>query len=248
MLEALQAGVPVSALYLASRYEVDDRVRAVLRIAQQRSLPLLETARPELDRLTGGAVHQGVAAQIPPYAYLDPRDLFELPGSPLLVALDGVTDPRNLGAVIRSVAAFGGQGVIVPQRRSAGMTAGAWKASAGTAARVPVALAANLTRTLEDARRAGFQVVGLDGTADLAMSELDGDAEALLLVLGAEDKGLSRLVRQTCDLVVGIRMASAVESLNAGVAAGIALYEVSRRRGLDRAEPALGAETEQPHS
>ena len=142
------------------------------------------------------------------------------PGSvPLLAALDGVTDPRNLGAVIRSVAAFGGHGVLVPERRSAGVTAGAWKASAGAAARIPVARATNLTRALQAYRKAGCVVVGLaaDGATDLA--DLEVAEDPLVLVVGSEGKGLSRLVTETCDLLVRIPMHSETESLNAGVAA-----------------------------
>ena len=148
-----------------------------------------------------------------------------------MVALDGVTDPRNLGAVVRSVAAFGGHGVVVPERRSAGMTAAAWKVSAGAAARVPVARASNLTRALEDLKASGCFVVGLDTGGDVALPDLELAGEPLVLVVGSEGKGLSRLVREACDAVVSIPMAGRVESLNAGVAAGVALYEVARRRG-----------------
>lgn len=232
VVEALRAQVPVTTLYVAGRIEFDDRVREVLKHASERSIPTLETPRGELDRLTDGAVHQGLAVQVPPYKYSDPLDLHDpqLPGVPLVVALDGITDPRNLGAIVRSVAAFGGQGVVVPERRSVGMTAAAWKTSAGTAARVPVAQATNLVRTLEDFRRAGFFIVGLAMDADIELPDLELATEPLVLVVGSEGKGLSRLVRETCDQIVSIPMAGGVESLNAGVAAGVALYEVARRR------------------
>ena len=232
VLEALRADVPATTLYVAGRVEADDRVREAVKIATSRGIAVLETPRGELDRLTDGSVHQGLALQVPPYSYADPRDLVnpEVPGQPLLVALDGVTDPRNLGAVIRSVAAFGGHGVVVPERRSAGMTAGAWKASAGAAARVPVALAGNLTRVLADYRTAGFFVLGLDMDGDVDLPGLALATEPIVVVVGSEGKGLSRLVRETCDQIVSIPMSSAVESLNAGVAAGVALYEVARRR------------------
>ncbi|GAB95827.1 23S rRNA (guanosine2251-2'-O)-methyltransferase [Kineosphaera limosa] len=236
VVEALRTHVPATTLYVASRIDYDDRVREVLKIAAERAVPTLETPRGELDRLTDGAVHQGLALQVPPYTYLDPADLHDpqTPGIPLVVALDGITDPRNLGAILRSVAAFGGQGVVVPERRSVGMTAAAWKTSAGTAARVPVAQATNLVRALEDFRRAGFFIVGLDMEADIDLPDLELATEPLVIVVGSEGKGLSRLVRETCDQIVSIPMADAVESLNAGVAAGVALYEVSRRR---RARP-----------
>ena len=169
---------------------------------------------------------------MPPYEYAHPSDLIDsdLPGTPLVVALDGITDPRNLGAIVRSVAAFGGHGVVVPSRRSVGMTASAWKTSAGAAARIPVAQASNLTRALEDYRKAGFFVVGLDMDGDVALPALELASEPLVVVVGSEGKGLSRLVRETCDQIVSIPMSSSVESLNAGRATGVTLYEIARRR------------------
>jgi 23S rRNA (guanosine2251-2'-O)-methyltransferase len=232
VLEALRADVPVTTMYVAGRIDADDRVREALKTATARGIPVLETPRGELDRLTDGAVHQGLALQVPPYEYAHPSDLVdpEAPGTPLVVALDGITDPRNLGAIIRSVAAFGGHGVVVPERRSVGMTASAWKTSAGAAARVPVAMAPNLVRALEEFRKAGFFVLGLDMDGDVSLPDLELATEPLVVVTGSEGKGLSRLVRETCDQVVSIPMATAVESLNAGVATGVALYEVARRR------------------
>ena len=236
VVEALRAGVPVKALYVAARIESDDRVREALKAAADLGLPILEGSKADLDRLTGQALHQGLALQVPPYEYAHPRDLLDAAAeageAPLLVALDGVTDPRNLGAVVRSVGAFGGHGVVVPERRSAGMTAAAWKTSAGAAARVPVARASNLTRTLEELKGAGCFVAGLDAGGDVALPALELASEPLVLVVGSEGRGLSRLVRQTCDAVVSIPMAATTESLNAGVAAGVALYEVARRRAL----------------
>src|SRR4051812_20931834 len=224
VVEALRADVPVSTMYVAGRIDVDDRVREALKIAQQRGIPLLETPRGELDRLTDGAIHQGLALQVPPYDYAHPDDLLDIASdagdAPLIVALDGITDPRNLGAVVRSAAAFGGHGVIVPERRSAGMTAGAWKASAGAAARVPVARATNLTRTLEAYRKEGLVVVGLAADGELDLADLEAAVDPLVLVVGSEGRGLSRLVARTCDLTVRIPMSAHTESLNAGVATG----------------------------
>lgn len=232
VLEAMRSEVPVTTLYIASRLESDDRVKEVLKLAAQRSIPVLETLRGELDRLTDGAVHQGLAIQVPPYEYAHPSDLIdpEAAGVPLVVALDGITDPRNLGAIIRSVAAFGGHGVVVPARRSVGMTASAWKTSAGAAARIPVAQAGNLTAALKDYRKAGFFVIGLDMDGDVELPRLELSTEPLVVVVGSEGKGLSRLVRETCDQIVSIPMSSAVESLNAGLAAGVTLYEIARQR------------------
>src|SRR5690606_9630120 len=232
VLEALRTQVPGTTLYVASRLDSDDRVRECLALAVEREIAVLETPRAELDRLTDGAVHQGLALQVPPYEYAHPEDLLdvELPGTPLIVALDGITDPRNLGAIIRSVGAFGGHGVVVPARRSVGMTASAWKTSAGAAARIPVAQATNLTRALEDYRRAGFFVVGLDADGDVELPGLELADQPLVVVVGSEGKGLSRLVRETCDQIVSIPMAAATESLNAGIAAAVTLYEIARSR------------------
>ena len=232
VVEALRAQVPVATMYLATRIDTDDRVKEALKLATERGLAILETPRGELDRLTDGGVHQGMALQVPPYDYAHPSDLIdpEIPGIPLVVALDGITDPRNLGAIVRSVAAFGGHGVVVPERRSVGMTASAWKTSAGAAARIPVARASNLTRALEEFKKAGFFILGLDMDGDVELPDLALASEPLVIVTGSEGKGLSRLVRETCDQVVSIPMSSAVESLNAGLATGVTLYEIARQR------------------
>ncbi|MGC5585434.1 23S rRNA (guanosine(2251)-2'-O)-methyltransferase RlmB [Ornithinimicrobium sp. W1679] len=234
VLEALRTHVPASTLYVGSRMESDDRVKESITLATERGIAVLEAPRTEMDRLTDGAVHQGLALQVPPYEYAHPEDLLdaELPGTPLIVALDGITDPRNLGAVVRSVGAFGGHGVVVPARRSAGMTAAAWKTSAGAAARVRVAQATNLTRALEDYRKAGFFVVGLDGEGDVELPGLELADQPLVVVVGSEGKGLSRLVRETCDQIVSIPIAAVTESLNAGIATAVALYEITRSRRL----------------
>jgi len=239
VVEALRARVPATALYVAERIESDERVRESLKLASQNGIPLMEASRTELDRLANGSHHQGLALQVPPYTYAHPDDLPVLAdeaGQPaLLVALDGVTDPRNLGAVLRSAAAFGAHGVVVPTRRAAGVTATAWKVSAGAAARVPVARATNLTRALQAYRDLGMYVVGLDGEADVDLADVELVTDAVVLVVGSEGKGLSRLVRESCDVVAGIPISSSTESLNAGVAAGIALYLARRRRSEGRA-------------
>jgi 23S rRNA (guanosine2251-2'-O)-methyltransferase len=235
VLEALRAKIPASALYMATRIEFDDRVKEVLALATARGLPILEVMRPELDRLAGfDSVHQGLALKVPPYEYAHPNDLLETVISrgqkPLFVALDGITDPRNLGAIIRSTAAFGGQGVIVPQRRSVGLTASAWKTSAGAAARTPVAMAPNLTQTLKAFKAAGVFVIGLDGGGTTDLPGLELADRPVVIVVGSEGKGLSRLVTETCDAIVSIPISSATESLNAGIAASVTLYEISKLR------------------
>ncbi|MCU1423891.1 MAG: rRNA ((2251)-2-O)-methyltransferase RlmB [Microbacteriaceae bacterium] len=235
VLEALRAKIPATTLYIATRIEYDDRVKEVMKIATTRGIPILEVMRPELDRLAGfDAVHQGLALKVPPYEYAHPMELLdkvEASGRvPLLVALDGITDPRNLGAIIRSVAAFGGHGFIVPQRRSVGLTASAWKTSAGAAARTPVAMATNLTATIKAYKERGVFVLGLAGDGDVSLPDLALAKEPVLLVIGSEGKGLSRLVTDNCDAIVSIPINASTESLNAGIAASVALYEVSRLR------------------
>ncbi|NYE19542.1 23S rRNA (guanosine(2251)-2'-O)-methyltransferase RlmB [Microbacterium immunditiarum] len=235
VLEALRAKIPATALYIAQRVEMDDRVKEMLAIASHRDIPVLEVTRPELDRMAGfDGVHQGVALKVPPYEYAHPQDLLEEVLAddevPLLVALDGVTDPRNLGAIIRSTAAFGGQGVIVPQRRSASVNSAAWKTSAGAAARIPVAIAANLTTTLKEFKKQGVFVLGLDGGGDVSLPSLELADRPVVIVVGSEGKGLSRLVTETCDQIVSIPISAATESLNAGIAASVALYQVSTMR------------------
>jgi 23S rRNA (guanosine2251-2'-O)-methyltransferase len=239
VLEAMEAGIPIRAAYVAEGAERDDRLRDILKIAADRGTALLEVTRPELDRLAGGAVHQGIALQLPAFEYAHPDDLLaaalDSDREPLIVALDSITDPRNLGAIVRSAAAFGAHGVLIPERRSAGMSAAAWKTSAGAAARIPIARATNLNRSLRTYADAGLSLIGLDGHAATTLSEVAGTLGPVVLVVGSEGAGLSRLVRVTCDTLVSIPISESIESLNAGVAAGIALYELSRRRvgGLD---------------
>ena len=244
VVESLRAGVPASVLYVAARVQHDERIAEAIQLAASRGMPVLEAGAAELDRHTGGALHQGLALRIRPYDYAHPDDLLvraaDAAQLPLIAALDGVTDPRNLGAVVRSAAAFGAQGVVVPARRGAGVTAGAWKASAGALARVPVARAANLARALQSYREAGVFVAGLDAAGGTVMRDLDLATAPLVLVIGSEGRGLSRIVAQACDVLVRIPIAARTESLNAGVAAGIALYEVAtiRSRGRFPAEEA----------
>jgi 23S rRNA (guanosine2251-2'-O)-methyltransferase len=234
VLEALRAGVPAAALYAGPRRDADDRVREAVDLAAAAGVPMVETGRAALDRLTGGSVHQGLALRVRPYSYAAAEDLTEraqAAGVPaLIIALDGVTDPRNLGAVARSVAAFGGHGVLLPARRSARVTAGAWKASAGALARVPVAQVPNLARALAAYQQAGLFVVGLDAGGDTPVADLAVADAPLVIVVGSEGRGLSRLVAERCDVLARIPMAADTESLNAGVAAGIALHAVAASR------------------
>ncbi len=232
VLECLRAGVPATALYVALGAEADERLTESVTRAADCGIAILEVPRTDLDRLTANGLHQGIALQVPPYDYAHPDDLLAAASDSapaLFVALDNISDPRNLGAIVRSVAAFGGHGVLIPQRRSASVTAVAWRTSAGAAARLPVARATNLTRTLKDWAARGLQIVGLDADGDTALDDLNG-TDPLVVVVGSEGKGLSRLVRQNCDAVVSIPMAGSAESLNASVAAGVVLAEIARQR------------------
>ena len=240
VIECLHARVPAIALYIAQGTRNDDRLTEAVQLAHSRSIPLIEVPRIELDSMTGNGLHQGVGLQIPPFEY---ADVFDLIGTVadgkeqgMIVVLDNITDPRNLGAVIRSTAAFGGQGVVIPERRSASVTAVAWRTSAGTAARLPVAKATNITRTLKEFQQNGYQVVGLDAGGDTTYDSYDGTGP-VVIVVGSEGKGLSRLVRETCDVLVSVPTTSWVESLNASVAAGVVLSEFSRQRRAAGVKP-----------
>ena len=234
VLEALREDVPVTAVYVAEGAERDGRLREVFKIVADKGLNILEVSKGELDRMTSTAVHQGLAARIPSYDYAHPDDLIGLAEGnreqPLIVALDSVTDPRNLGAVIRSAAGFGAHGVVIPERRAAGMTAAAWKSSAGAAARIPVAQTVNLVRQLKAYQDAGCMVIGLAAEGEVSLPDLDLADGPLVVVVGSEGAGLSRLVAETCDQLVSIPMANNLESLNAGVAASVALYSIARAR------------------
>jgi 23S rRNA (guanosine2251-2'-O)-methyltransferase len=235
VVEALRSRIPATALYVAAGIDMDDRVTEAVRTAADRGIALLEISRAELDRMTGGVLNQGIGLSVPPYSYESFEDLVANAAeqtAPLLVALDGVTDPRNLGAVVRSAAAFGAHGVFLPERRASGITATAWRTSAGAAARLPIAQVTNLTRALKQCQEAGFMVVGLDADGATSIYDLEAAVGPLVVVVGSEGRGLTRLVGDTCDLRVAIPMTSEVESLNASVAAAVTLAEVSRRRSL----------------
>lgn len=230
VVEALRAQIPATALYVVPD-TTDDRVAEAIKRAADRGVPILETSRTELDRLSAGATHQGIGLQVPPFSYAHPDDLAN---GTLLVAVDGVTDPRNLGAVVRSAAAFGADGVVVPERRASGITAAAWRTSAGAAARLPIARATNLVRALKSYQSAGLLVVGLDADGDTSLDDFAGAADPLCLVVGSEGRGLSRLVGESCDLRISIPMTPragwTTESLNASVAAAVVLADIARVR------------------
>ncbi len=247
VLEALKAHVPSSVLYILNRIEHDDRTREIIRLAGLEGLKILEADRLEMNRIARSGNHQGVIIKVAPYHYKSLQELVDRAeakaqalgtasakakalAQPLFIALDGVTDPQNLGAVIRSAAAFGASGVILPERRSASVTAAAWKVSAGAAAHMPVAQVVNLTKAIDSLKERGFYSIGLDGGGTAQVGHSGFETDPLIVVLGSEGKGVSRLVREQCDAIVSIPMTSLVESLNASVAAGIALFSVHTTR------------------
>ncbi|MBV7363377.1 23S rRNA (guanosine(2251)-2'-O)-methyltransferase RlmB [Actinomycetaceae bacterium TAE3-ERU4] len=231
--EAVRAGAPIKRVFIAGGLS-DERVEVVVRTATALGAPIIEVSKTDLDRASDGAVHQGLAVEVPPYEYADLDDLLARAAdrgrAPLLIALDSVTDPHNLGAVLRSAGAFGADGVIIGTRRSASVNATVWKVSAGAAARVPVARVSNLSQAIDQCKQAGLFVIGLDGGADTSIRGMKLASEPLLVITGAEGSGLSRLVRQNCDQIASIPISSEVESLNAAVATGISLYEIAQIR------------------
>lgn len=231
VVEALRAGIPAKELVVAVGVDVDERLNESIRLAQKMGIGIKEVERRQIENMTGIANHQGVALVVKPFQYSSQKEIFARAVEPaLFVAVDGVTDPRNIGAIARSAAAFGADGLLIPERRNASLTAAAWKTSAGAAARLPIAQITNLSRSIEDAKAYGCFIVGLDGDADTNISEMEIADQPLYVIVGSEGKGLSRLVREKCDLLVSIPMTSAVESLNASVAMSIALYEIDRKR------------------
>lgn len=232
--EAISSGLPVERVFVVAMMSGDDRITETLRSALERDIEIVEVSRAELDKMSDGESHQGIGVEVPPHNYVDVEDIVEIgeqsarPG--LIVALDSVTDPHNLGAVMRSASAFRADGLIIPIRRAAGVNATVWKVSAGAAARVPVARVTNLVRTLEDLKARGYFVVGLAGGGEQSVAELNLADVPLVIVTGSEGDGLSRLVRETCDVIAEIPIASDMESLNAAVATGIALYQIDQLR------------------
>ena len=228
-LEALRANVPAQELIVARSIDIDDRITESLQISLKRGLSIREVHRAELEGISPNS--QGIALAIKPYQYSSLVEILQRAQKPgLIVALDGVTDPRNLGAIVRSAAAFGVDGVVITERRAAAMTASAWKASAGAAARMPIAQVTNLNRAIEEVQEKGYFVVGLDGDGKELVGNMKVSTEPIMIIVGSEGKGLSRLVSEKCDLVVKIPMREATESFNASVAASIALYTVDEAR------------------
>ncbi|MFM7623481.1 MAG: 23S rRNA (guanosine(2251)-2'-O)-methyltransferase RlmB [Actinomycetota bacterium] len=233
VVEALRAGIPAKELVVATGVDIDERLEESVRLAQKMGIGIREIERRQIENMTGIANHQGIALVAKPFQYSSQKEIFARAKEPaLFVAVDGVTDPRNIGAIARSAAAFGADGLLIPERRNAPLTASAWKASAGAAARLPIAQVTNLVRSMQDAKEFGCFIVGLDGDADTEVEAMEIADQPIYLVVGSEGRGLSRLVRENCDLLIKIPMSNTVESLNASVAMSIALYAVDRKRNV----------------
>ncbi|MBX6370943.1 MAG: 23S rRNA (guanosine(2251)-2'-O)-methyltransferase RlmB [Acidothermus sp.] len=231
VLEALRIGIPARSLLMAEGLRRDPRLQEITQRCTQAGVAIRQVERDELDRRAGHG-HQGVVLLIAPFRYADAGRIVadartKFPR--LFVVTDGVTDPHNFGAIVRSAAAFGAAGVVTRTHRAVGVTPAVWKASAGTVALLPVAQVVNIARFLQELE--DFVVVGLAGDAELDLAHVAGDAatDPVALVVGAEGSGLSRLVREKCTVTARIPMRGGVESLNAAVAVGIALYVLGRR-------------------
>jgi 23S rRNA (guanosine2251-2'-O)-methyltransferase len=230
--EALLTGLPVQKIFLAQGAK-GPAFAEIIQIADERRAPMQSVAREELDRMVGTDKHQGIVALLPPLQFVDWEKMLERAAErsekAALVLLDGVEDPRNLGAILRVAEGAGMHGVVLTKRRSAEITPAAIKTSAGAAFHLPVAQVGNLAATMEEMKRAGLWLVGCDASGDKDFDELDASLP-LGIVLGGEGKGLHRLVREKCDFLVRIPMRGKVSSLNVATAAAVIFYEVLRQR------------------
>ena len=229
---ALEAGRPIHRIWCTPELRSSPKFLQLLREAKSSGVLVEEVTWARLGQLTGGAVHQGIALQTASAETLDLPSLVEgcaaLGEAPLLLALDGLTDPHNLGAIVRSAEALGAHGVVLPQRRSAGLTGSVAKVAAGALEHLPVARVVNLNRSLETLKDAGYRVVGLAEEGDVTLPEADLDGP-LVVVTGSEGQGLSLLTRRHCDQLIRIPLRGVTPSLNASVATAMCLYEVARR-------------------
>ncbi len=231
VLEALKAG-QATAVWTAPGPHA--RLRQVIELAQRKGVAVRARDAHALDRLAEGGVHQGVVAETRDAGPVTLDDLVSgAAAAPLLVVLDGIEDPHNFGAILRTVDATGADGVVRQSRRSAPLSGATAKASAGAAAHVRVADVVNIARALEELKQANVWTVGLTGDADRTYDRVDY-TQPTAFVLGAEGDGLRRLVRETCDWLVSIPMLGHVNSLNVSVAAGVVLYEAVRQRAAAR--------------
>jgi 23S rRNA (guanosine2251-2'-O)-methyltransferase len=237
VVEAFRAGTPVTKLYVAEGVNPTGTFEEILRRARAERVPVQHLERRALDRMADGGVHQGVVAEVSEHKYVTIDDLLARAGEqkepPLLLLLDSVQDPHNLGALIRTAEAVGAHGVVVPRHRAAGITPTVVKSSAGAAEHLPVAQVTNLNRGIDDLKKQGVWIAGLDAAGTKAYDEVDWTGP-LAIVVGAEGAGLSRLVAERCDFLVRLPMRGHVDSLNAAVAGSIVLYHAWRKRSTAR--------------
>jgi len=229
---ALESGRPIRRIWCTGEMRHTPRFLQLLREAKASGVLVEEVTWARLGQLTGGAVHQGIVLQSAAAETLDLATLIEGCGqigeAPLLMAIDGLTDPHNLGAIVRSAEALGAHGMVLPQRRSAGLTGSVAKVAAGALEHLPVARVVNLNRALDTLKQEGYRVVGLAAEGNLTLEEADL-AGPLVVVTGSEGDGLSLLTRRSCDQLVRIPLRGATPSLNASVATALLLYEIARR-------------------
>ncbi|PIG91838.1 23S rRNA (guanosine(2251)-2'-O)-methyltransferase RlmB [Gloeocapsopsis sp. IPPAS B-1203] len=236
VLAALENQRQLNRIWITSRLRYDSRFHSLVTQAKENGTVIDEVDSRRLDQITHHANHQGVAAQIAPYAYSDLSELIDKAKAkteaPVVVAVEGITDPHNLGAIIRTAEAIGAQGLVIPQRRAAGITSSVMKAAAGALENFPVARVVNFSRALEELKQAGFWIYGTAATASQPLHTVQFSG-SIVLVIGAEGEGLSLLTQRCCDVLVSIPLLGNTPSLNASVAAGMALYEIYRQRWLN---------------
>ncbi len=233
VLEALKAGRPIRRLLVAERRKQDRGLLTILKLARESGAEIRLVNRETLNREAPGANHQGVIATAAAKQYVTLDDILQAPvrkgQTPLILVLDGVEDPRNLGAILRTADAAGVHGVIIPERRAAGLSESVAKSAAGAVEHVPVAKVVNIASTLDEIKRSGIWVTGAEAGGDMAYWDADL-VRPTALVLGGEDRGVRRLVRERCDYLVSLPLRGSINSLNVSVAAGILLYEALRQR------------------
>ncbi|MCG6136891.1 MAG: 23S rRNA (guanosine(2251)-2'-O)-methyltransferase RlmB [Nostoc sp. LLA-1] len=232
VLSALESQRGLNRLWITTRLRYDHRFHHLILQAKENGTVIDEVEPRRLDQITDGANHQGIAAQIAPYTYIELPDLIEQAKSvadPVIVVADGITDPHNLGAIIRTAEAIGAQGLVIPQRRASGITSTVVKVAAGALENFPVSRVINLSRSLEELKAAGFWIYGTaaSGSEPLHTVNFSGP---IVLVVGSEGEGLSMLTQRSCDVLVSIPLLGKTPSLNASVASGMALYEIYRQR------------------
>ena len=245
VLEALRADIEITRILIADNVESGNQIREIHQLARNSDTNLQVISRRDLDRQSRTKKSQGVIAVLPDRRYAQVEDLILAADAahqpPLIAVLDGIVDPHNLGAIARTAHAAGGHGLIIPERRAASVSPGAMRASAGALVHIPVARVPNIAKTLGHLQNLGLQTVALDAGADTSYRDADLTIPTAL-VIGSEERGISRNARQQCDIAVSIPMSGPVASLNASVSAAIVLYEAVRQR----TDAAKSAPTETP--